>query len=240
MRGLTRATSWIFVACSACGETSLGERAIGQYDFVEARFTVTGRARAETTLVAGRGRTFGNLILHPDGKLSGAGALSGMDAYITGTWRAEEDELRLMLDSIGSFPAPPQPLPAQLSGRDLTFEVLTSPPTVRRSYVVAMRSDLARLAAAQRSYQERSRVYTTDLQRLGFTSSPGINAPTLVVVPGGYSATMTHSRLPNVRCAVATAVKNPIDSTARDGMVMCDQAPERDSLRIRYTWRRST
>jgi hypothetical protein len=237
----SRATLFLSVFLAAsCGEKSLADRAVGQYDFVEARFTITGGADADTTLRAGRGGMFGNLILHPDRRLSGASAFFGTNAYMTGTWSVEDEELRLHLDSIGSFPAPASPVPALLSNRTLSFAVTTVSPTVKRTYVVAMRTDLRNLVSAQDKRFKDSTRYASDLARLGFKESPGVNPPKLQSGNRGFSAIVTHSRLPDATCAVAKSMKNPIDSTARDGEIACNLPPERDSLIISYTWRRSS
>src|SRR5688572_15678527 len=153
LRARRAAQAAMTVLVASCdSKSTLADRAVGQYDFVEAHLSITGGASADTMLVAGQGKTFGNLILHPDGKLTSAGSLSGMNAYMTGTWKVEGDELRLVLDSVGSFPGSANALPAQLNGRALTFTLTTTPPTRRREYVVEMRSDLGKLAAAQEAY----------------------------------------------------------------------------------------
>jgi hypothetical protein len=237
---LTSPTVLALCLASCDSKSTLADRVVGQYDFVEARFSITGGASADTMLVAGQGKTFGNLILHPDGKLTSAGSLSGMNAYMTGRWTVEDDELRLVLDSVGSFPGSPTPLPAQLSGRSLTFTLTTTPPTRRREYVVEMRSDLGKLAAAQEANLRKQGRYTPDLRALGFTTSPGVSEPTLAIAGSGYSAIVTHARLPNGRCAVAKSAPNPLNATTRDGEPFCDLPIERDSLVIAYTWRRAS
>jgi hypothetical protein len=241
LRARLAAQAALTVLLASCdSKSTLADRAVGQYDFVEARFSITGGASADTMLVAGQGRTFGNLILHPDGKLTSAGSLSGMNAYMTGRWTVEGDDLRLVLDSVGSFPGSANALPAQLNGRALTFTLTTTPPTRRREYVVEMRSDLGRLAAAQEAYLRKEGRYTLDLRALDFTPSPGVSAPTVRTSSNGFSAIVTHSRLPNGRCAVAKSTPNPLNATTRDAEPFCDLPIERDSLVIAYTWRRSS
>jgi hypothetical protein len=241
MRALTR-TAILLLSCwsVSCSDQSLADRAVGQYDFVEARFTITGGADADTTLRAGQRGMFGNLILHPDGRLSGASGFFGTNAYMTGTWSVEDEELRLHLDSIGSFPAPASPVPAQLTNRTLSFAATTVSPTLKRTYAVAMRTDLRNLLSAQEEHLKDSTRYASDVARLDFEGSPGVNTPKLQTGNRAFSATVTHSRLADAQCAIARAMKNPIDSTARDGEVACNLPPERDSLLITYTWRRAS
>jgi hypothetical protein len=243
MRSSTRTTLfllWCSIASCGGSERPLADRAVGQYDFVEARFTITGGADADTTLRAGQRGMFGNLILHPDRRLSGASGFFGTNAYMTGTWSVEDSQLRLHLDSIGSFPAPTSPVSAVLTNRTLSFSVTTVSPTLKRTYVVAMKTDLRNLLSAQESRFDESSRYATDVARLDFKGSAGVNRPTFQMGNRAFSAIVTHSRLPDARCAIAKSMKNPIDSTARDGEVACSLPPERDSLRIAYTWRRAS
>lgn len=241
LRARLAAQAALTVFLASCdSKSSLSDRAVGQYDFVEARFTITGGADADTTLRAGQRGMFGNLILHPDRRLSGASGFFGTNAYMTGTWSVEDGQLRLHLDSIGSFPAPASPVTALLTNRTLSFAVTTVSPTLKRTYVVAMRTDLRNLLSAQEEHLKDSTRYASDAARLDFKGTPGVNPPKLQVANRAFFAIVTHSRLPDARCAIARSMKNPVDSTARDGEVACALPPERDSLVISYTWRRAS
>lgn len=121
---------------------------------------------------------------------------------------------------------------ADTSGEmELTLRPLESPadadargpvtPKDSAMYVTVMRSDLNNLVAAQSYYRAARSKYTSSMEELGYRVSNGVNSPQIVATDTSWSATISHSRLPGARCAVAVATPNPLGTSVSDGKVYC-------------------
>ena|SRR5437867_6906728 len=93
--------------------------------------------------------------------------------------------------------------------------------TKSKAYITAMKSDLRNLVSAEESYFSDSSAYSTNLTLLGFKQSTGVSAPAIVVNPGMWSATNTHSQLATASCGIAVNTTNPVVSTAGEGEPAC-------------------
>jgi hypothetical protein len=81
--------------------------------------------------------------------------------------------------------------------------------TKQRAYPTQMISDLVWLATAESTYFAESGRYTTSLGDL-FSPTAGVDSPKIVVSRSGYSATVTHPRLPGRICGIAVGMPNPV------------------------------
>ena len=93
--------------------------------------------------------------------------------------------------------------------------------TKGRAFVTAMKSDLRNLSSAQEAFYSDSMHYTTDLASLAFASSNGVTAPTIVIVAGGWSATVGHAQLPGSECGISVNSTNPTINSAGEGEPAC-------------------
>ncbi len=93
--------------------------------------------------------------------------------------------------------------------------------TKGKAYVTAMKSDLHSLTTAEEAFFSDSSAYTTDTLKLKFQRSTGVNAPTIVVGPGYWTATVTHSQLVGTTCGIGMNTTNPVVATAPDGAPIC-------------------
>ena len=108
----------------------------------------------------------------------------------------------------------------------------------RKAYVAAMKSDLHRLIAAEEAFYADSMRYTAALDTtvtgrrrrrsvtiantgLIFDPSTGVGVPTIVVGPGYWSATVTHTQIPNFTCGIGVNTDNPLDAAGSDGAPVC-------------------
>src|SRR3954466_15446052 len=67
--------------------------------------------------------------------------------------------------------------------------------TKGKAYITAMKSDLRNLMTAEESYFSDSSKYTATAGNLKFSSSTGVNVPTIATGAGYWTATVTHSQL---------------------------------------------
>jgi prepilin-type N-terminal cleavage/methylation domain-containing protein len=108
----------------------------------------------------------------------------------------------------------------------------------QKAYVAAMKSDLHSLIVAEEAFYADSERYTAVLDTtitgkkkrrtvtisstgLIFESSTGVSMPMIDVGPGYWSATVTHSQIPNFTCGIGVNTTNPVEATANDGAPAC-------------------
>jgi len=108
----------------------------------------------------------------------------------------------------------------------------------QKAYVTAMKSDLHSLVVAEEAFFADSERYTAVLDTtitgrrkrrtitvsstgLNFESSTGVSVPMIAVGPGYWSATVTHTQIPNFTCGIAVNTANPVDASANDGAPAC-------------------
>lgn len=79
-----------------------------------------------------------------------------------------------------------------------------------RAYLAALRADLRNLANLQDVYYNENYSYSTSFSDLGFDGTDGVNVDIPEATNTGWSASATHSALPDETCAIyhgaATAV----------------------------------
>jgi type IV pilus assembly protein PilA len=108
----------------------------------------------------------------------------------------------------------------------------------QKAYVAAMKSDLHALVVAEEAFFADSERYTAFLDTtvtgrrkrktvtvsssgLIFDSSTGVSMPLIAVGPGYWSATVTHSQIPNFSCGIGVNTSNPVDANTGDGAPAC-------------------
>jgi hypothetical protein len=84
-----------------------------------------------------------------------------------------------------------------------------------------MISDLTGLRNSEIAFYRQFGRFTTAIDSTPFLSSFGVNRPTVTLADSGWSATITHPRLPGETCAVAMLTKNPLQADAGSGEVVC-------------------
>ncbi|MGA9836879.1 MAG: prepilin-type N-terminal cleavage/methylation domain-containing protein [Gemmatimonadaceae bacterium] len=93
--------------------------------------------------------------------------------------------------------------------------------TKGKAYVASMKSDLRNLSVAEEGYYYDHRTYTTLLDSLAFSPSPGV---TLTIVQGdttGWSATSTSPNAYPQMCAIFYGSVTPVAPAANEGEVAC-------------------
>ena len=91
------------------------------------------------------------------------------------------------------------------------------------AYFAAMRADLIQLARAQDSFHRLRGHYTSTLDSLGLTLSPGVSADITHATSGAWEAVVTHSMIPT-RCVFrSTPAESPPDFAAL--RTSCSEAP---------------
>ena len=90
-----------------------------------------------------------------------------------------------------------------------------------KGYITAMKSDLRNLINAEEQFFSDSARYTNNLASLGFKMTAGVNAPSITVLPGAWKATVTHSQLSSVQCAIGVNTTNPLWAGAGEGEAAC-------------------
>ena len=95
--------------------------------------------------------------------------------------------------------------------------------TKSNAYIVTMKSDLRNLATAEAAYFSDSSKYVVygDTTKLKMRPSAGVSAPVVAVGPSYWSATVTHSQLPTIRCGISVSTVNTVVATAGDGEPAC-------------------
>jgi type IV pilus assembly protein PilA len=90
-----------------------------------------------------------------------------------------------------------------------------------RAYVTAMKADLRNLANAEEAFYSDSMRYTSNLASLSYASSTGVTPPVIVMVAGGWSATVSHAMLPSSECGIGVNKANPTITSAGEGEPAC-------------------
>ena len=95
--------------------------------------------------------------------------------------------------------------------------------TKTKAYTAAMKSDLRNLVTAEESFFSDSGSYVIygDTTKLKFKPSTGVSTPVVAVGAGYWSATVTHSQIPNFTCGIGVNTANNIVGTAGDGEPAC-------------------
>ena len=94
--------------------------------------------------------------------------------------------------------------------------------TKTKAYTAAMKSDLRNLVTAEEAFFSDSGKYVLyDTAQLKFKPSTGVSTPTILPGPGYWSATVTHSQIPNFTCGIGVNTANTIVGGAGDGEPAC-------------------
>ena len=94
--------------------------------------------------------------------------------------------------------------------------------TKTKAYTAAMKSDLRNLVTAEEAFFSDSGKYVIyDTAQLKFKPSTGVSTPIIVPGPGYWSATVTHTQIPNFTCGIGVNTANKIVTTAGDGEPAC-------------------
>jgi prepilin-type N-terminal cleavage/methylation domain-containing protein len=89
-----------------------------------------------------------------------------------------------------------------------------------KGYVSAMKTDLRNLVNAQEEFYADSSRYTSDLDKLNFTPSFGVEA-VITVATGSWSATVGHDQMVSMQCGIAVNAVNAIEPAAGEGEPAC-------------------
>jgi predicted alternative tryptophan synthase beta-subunit len=84
-----------------------------------------------------------------------------------------------------------------------------------------MKSDLRNLVTAEEAFFADSAKYTATVSQLKFNRSTGVNAPSIAIGAGYWTATNTHAQLAGATCGIAMNTTNPTVSTAGEGEPAC-------------------
>jgi prepilin-type N-terminal cleavage/methylation domain-containing protein len=95
--------------------------------------------------------------------------------------------------------------------------------TKTKAYTAAMKSDLRNLVTAEESFFSDSGSYVVygDTTKLKFKPSTGVSTPVVAVGAGYWSATVTHSQIPNFTCGIGVNTQNTVVTAAGDGEPAC-------------------
>lgn len=94
--------------------------------------------------------------------------------------------------------------------------------TKNKAYIASLKSDLRNLVTAEEAFFADSVKYSTfDTTRIKYRVTTGVNPPTIVVGPGYWSATITHSMITGFSCGIGVNTTNPIVNTAGEGEPAC-------------------
>ena len=94
--------------------------------------------------------------------------------------------------------------------------------TKTKAYTAAMKSDLRNLVTAEEAYFSDSGKYTDyDTTKVKFKPSTGVSTPIIVPGAGYWSATVTHSQIPNFTCGIGVNTVNTVVAGAGDGEPAC-------------------
>jgi prepilin-type N-terminal cleavage/methylation domain-containing protein len=93
----------------------------------------------------------------------------------------------------------------------------------RKAYTAAMKSDLRNLLGAEEAFFADSVYYIAygDTAKLKFRPSISVGKPNITVGEGYWSATVTHSQMPNFVCGIGMNTANTVVTTAADGEPAC-------------------
>ena len=94
--------------------------------------------------------------------------------------------------------------------------------TKTKAYTAAMKSDLRNLVTAEEAYFSDSGKYTDyDTNKVKFKPSTGVSTPNIIPGAGYWSATVTHSQIPNFTCGIGVNTANTVVPAAGDGEPAC-------------------
>jgi type IV pilus assembly protein PilA len=96
--------------------------------------------------------------------------------------------------------------------------------TKSKAYITAMKSDLRNLVTAEEAFFSDSSKYTSAIggnAGVKFQNSTGTNPPAIVVGPGFWSATNSHTQLSGMSCGIGINTTNPTVATAAEGEPAC-------------------
>jgi hypothetical protein len=83
--------------------------------------------------------------------------------------------------------------------------------------------DLQGLASAEMVSKMTTGKYSADLEKLAKLPTVGVSNPDIKVSDDGWSATVTSKMVPDVRCAMAVGMRNPLSWFAKSGEIVCKQ-----------------
>ena len=94
--------------------------------------------------------------------------------------------------------------------------------TKGKAYIASMKSDLRNLVTAEEAFFADSVKYATyDTTKIKFRPSTGVNTPAIVIGAGYWSATVTHTQVPNFSCGIGVNTQNPLIASAGEGEPVC-------------------
>ena len=93
--------------------------------------------------------------------------------------------------------------------------------TKSKAYITAMKSDLRNLVTAEEAFFADSAKYTATISQLRFSSTSGVNTPTVATGAGYWTATTTHTQLAGSECGIGVNTTNPTVGAAGDGEASC-------------------
>ena len=95
--------------------------------------------------------------------------------------------------------------------------------TKEKAYLASMKSDLRNLVSAEEAYFADSIRYTAVIGTGGvnYKNSTGVNPAAITTGQGYWSATVTHSQVPNFICGIGVNTVNTVIASAGDGEPVC-------------------
>lgn len=105
--------------------------------------------------------------------------------------------------------------------QELKAEAVGVSRVVAKVLITTMKSDLRNMVSAQESYFADHSFYAASLGDFGFKLSDGVVLTSLTVMPGAWTAVVTHAKLPGYECAIAVNAKNPLVPRAGEGEPAC-------------------
>ena len=93
---------------------------------------------------------------------------------------------------------------------------------VTRVAISTMRSDLQGLILAEEMTRRLRGRYEVDPASAGHISSVGVTKPVIILSDTGWAATVGHKTMPELRCAVAVHIRNPLKRSAKSGEIVCE------------------
>ena len=92
-----------------------------------------------------------------------------------------------------------------------------------KAYTAAMKSDLRNLVVAEEAFFADSLYYLPyiDTAKLKFRPSISVSTPQIILGPGYWTATVTHSQIVNFTCGIGINTQNPVVPEAAEGEPDC-------------------
>ena len=91
-----------------------------------------------------------------------------------------------------------------------------------RLAISMMSNDLRGLMVAEEATRRIRGRYVIDAEDAGQLSSVGVTKPRIVLSDTGYTATVEHTNIPGLRCAVGVYARNPLKRFAKNFEVVCE------------------